>query len=126
MTDSTPHILSIDDEQVIIDLVKDYLNMMGYRVTGVNTPRAAMQVVENDPPNLIITDLQLPHSDGMELVSKLKKTLPDVPVILLTGVWFDEKTLEKTLSQHVSAYVAKTAPLQQLAAEVKKLLNRAI
>lgn len=123
MTDTKLHILSIDDEQVIVDLVKDYLSMSGYRVTGVNTPREALQVIETDPPDLIITDLQLPDSDGMVLIEKMKKSSPDVPIILLTGVWFDEQTIEATLSRHVSAYVAKTAPLQQLAETVKGLLK---
>jgi len=123
MTDSPYHILSIDDEQVILDMVRDYLGMMGYRVTSVNTSRKALEVVENDPPDLIISDLQLPDSDGLQLIDKIKTTLTNVPVILLTGVWFDEQTIEKTLSRHISAYVAKTAPLQQLADEVKLLLK---
>lgn len=121
---STPaHILSIDDEQVIIDLVKDYLSLFGYRVSGANTPREALQIAQEDPPQLVITDLQLPDTDGMELISSLREILPEVPVILLTGVWFDAKTVEENLSHHVSAYVAKTAPLQQLAGEVKRLLK---
>lgn len=123
MNSPTAHILSIDDEQVILDLVKDYLSISGYRITGVNSAREALQVVRSDPPQLIITDLQLPDSDGMELIASLRESLPDIPIILLTGVWFDAKTVEETLSQHVSAYVAKTAPLKQLAAEVKRLLG---
>jgi len=123
MTDAKPHILSIDDEPVIIDLVKDYLSIMGYRVTGVTTRREALAVVEQDPPNLIITDLQLPDADGLELIKRLKQALPEIPVILLTGVWFDEQTIEDNLSPQVSAYVAKTAPLQELAAAVENLLK---
>lgn len=123
MNPEPAHILSIDDEQVIIDLVKDYLEIYGYRVTGANTPREARQIAQDDPPQLVITDLQLPDTDGMELIDSIREILPDVPIILLTGVWFDAKTVEENLSHHVSAYVAKTAPLQQLAAEVKRLLK---
>lgn len=122
MSHPTPHILFVDDEQVIIDLVKEYLELHDYRITGVKTPHAALQVIRDDPPDLIIADLQLPDSDGLKLVAKFKKILPDVPVILLTGVWFDAETVDETLSGHISAYVSKTAPLQQLAAEVKRLL----
>lgn len=123
MTEPVHHILCIDDEQVILDLVKDYLGILGYRVTGASTPSEASQVVREDPPNLIITDLQLPDSDGLKVVGELRKVLPDVPVILLTGVWFDQKTIEKNLGRQISAYVSKTAPLEQLAAEVKRQLK---
>lgn len=117
------HILSIDDEDVIRELLGELLETHGFRFTGVGTPKEALNVARNDPPALIITDLQLEESDGLELVDKLAEIVPDAPVILLTGILFDTTTVDEKLSDKISAYVSKTAPLDSLLAEIKRLLK---
>lgn len=116
------HILSIDDEDIIRELLGELLEAHNFRFTGVGTPSAALRAVRDDPPDLIITDLQLEDSDGLELVDKLQEFVPDAPVILLTGILFDAKTVDEKLSGKISAYISKTAPLQSLLTEIKRLL----
>lgn len=117
------HILSIDDEAPILDLIERFLSSKGYRVTTAQTAAAARKVVEVDPPDLIITDLQLEDSDGLKLVEELKVLLPAVPVILLTGVLFDARAIEENIGKRVSGYLDKTAPLKQLLQEIHRLLG---
>ena len=119
------HILSIDDEDIIRQLLGELLDAHGYRFTGVATPREALRVARDDPPDLIITDLQLEESDGLELVDKFTEIVPGAPVILLTGILFDSKTVDEKLSGKVPAYISKTAPLSSLLSEIKRLLNKA-
>ena len=92
------HILSIDDEDIIRELLGELLDAHGYRFTGVATPHEALRVAREDPPDLIITDLQLEESDGLELVEKFTAIVPDAPVILLTGILFDAKTVQEKLT----------------------------
>jgi two-component system response regulator GlrR len=117
------HILIIDDETAILELLEEYLTAQGFRVTASSSAAAARKAAQADAPDLIITDLQLEDSDGLQLVEHLKASLPDIPVILLTGVLFDSKVVEERISKKVSAYVSKTSPLQQLLGEVQRLIG---
>ena len=62
------HILCIDDEAPILDLLKEYLSSQGYRVTTVSTAVEARRIVEADKPDLVISDLQLEETDGLHLI----------------------------------------------------------
>lgn len=117
------HILCIDDEAPILDLLKEYLSSQGFRVTPVSTAVEARRVVAGDKPDLIISDLQLEETDGLHLIEQLRSLIPDTPVILLTGVLFDAHVVEENLKWKVSAYVSKTAPLQVLLQEIRRLLG---
>lgn len=116
-------ILTIDDEDVILNLLDEYLSIEGYHVVRAKNPREAKQAVVDHPPDLILTDLQLEKSDGLILVTELRQKLPDVPVILLTGVWFDEQTVDEKLLGKINAYHNKSAPLNELGILVKRLLK---
>jgi len=116
------HILAIDDEAPILELLTEYLKVHGYRVSTATNAAAAMRVVEAEAPDLIISDLQLEDTDGLHLVEQLRVLLPSVPVILLTGVLFDTPVIEDNLKWKISAYVSKTAPLQTLLAEIRRLI----
>lgn len=115
------HILAIDDEAPILDLLREYLSAHGFRVTTVSTAVEARRVVEADAPDLIISDLQLEETDGLHLIEQLRALIPNKPVILLTGVLFDAPVIEENLKWKVSAYVSKTAPLNLLLSEIRRL-----
>jgi DNA-binding response OmpR family regulator len=118
------HILAIDDETPILELLTEYLKTHGYRVSTATHGAAAMRIVETEAPDLIISDLQLEDTDGLHLVEQLRVLLPNVPVILLTGVLFDAPVIEDNLKWKISAYVSKTAPLQTLLQEIRRLLGQ--
>ena len=117
------HILIVDDEVEIRDLLGLFLTGNGYRVTALETALEAQRCVQSDKPDLIISDLQLEDSDGLEMIDHLKATLPDTPVILLTGVLFDAQVFRDTLSKKVSAYLVKTSPLSRIHEEIKRLIG---
>jgi DNA-binding NtrC family response regulator len=118
------HILIVDDEANIRELLEEFLTQNGYRVTPVQSAVEARKTVRRDPPDLIISDLQLEDSDGLDMIEGLKSTLPDTPMMLLTGVLFDPKVVRETLSKKVSCYLEKTASLAQILSEVRRLLPR--
>lgn len=116
------HILIVDDEVEIRDLLGLFLTKAGYDVTALATPAEAIALVKKDPPDLIISDLQLEESDGLEMIDDLRATLPDTPVLLLTGVMFDPHVFRETLSKKVSSYLLKTTPLARVKQEIERLL----
>jgi DNA-binding response OmpR family regulator len=116
------HILIVDDEAQIRSLLTEFLTRTGFRVTPVASAMEAQAAVASDPPDLIITDLQLEDSDGLDMIERLRTALPNTPVILLTGVLFDPKVAREVLSKKVSCYLPKTSSLSQILAEVRRLL----
>lgn len=117
------HILAIDDEAPILELLQEYLHAQGYRVSTASTALAAKRLVAADAPHLIISDLQLEDTDGLHLIEELRVLLPATPVILLTGVLFDAHVVEHNLQVKISSYVSKTAPLQSLLQEIRRLIG---
>ena len=118
----TNHILTIDDEVQILEMLRLALTVSGYRVTGVSSAAQAMQVVLNDPPQLIMTDLQLEESDGFDVIEQVKAVAPHIPIILLTGVLFDPQVMRGPAGNKIAAYVEKTASLARILEEVKRHL----
>src|SRR5438046_6007724 len=81
-------ILVVDDDENIRELLRMHLSAAGYDVHVARDAISAGYLVLRSPPNLIITDVNMPHMDGFEFIAALKadKTLPDIPVIFLTSV----------------------------------------
>jgi DNA-binding NtrC family response regulator len=116
------HILIVDDEADIRAILQQFLGHAGYRVTAAPSVFEALRVLKADPPQLLISDLQLEDSDGFALIEELKAVMPDTPVILLTGVLFDPQVIQETFGGRISCYLPKTSPLTRILAEVKQLL----
>jgi CheY-like chemotaxis protein len=81
-------ILVVDDDEGIRDLLRLHLTSAGYEVEVAADAIVAGYRVLKSPPDLIITDVNMPHMDGFEFVAALKAdtTLPRIPVIFLTSV----------------------------------------
>ena len=81
-------ILVVDDDESMRDLLRLHLTAAGYEVQLAEDGIAAGYLVLRSPPDLIISDVNMPHLDGFEFIEALKadKTLPDIPVIFLTSV----------------------------------------
>ena len=82
-----PSILVVDDDESIRDLLRMHLSAAGYEVHVAEDAIAAGYLVLRSPPDLIISDINMPHMDGFEFIAALKadSTLPKIPVIFLTS-----------------------------------------
>jgi len=115
------HILVVDDEESIRELLSIYLVGASYSVTAVASLDAALDAVRQEPPDLIISDLQLEGADGLQTIARLRNAVPDTPVILLTGVLFDPKAVNEVLMSKVTCYLPKTCSLAQIMDTVRRL-----
>ena len=81
-------ILVVDDDDSIRELLRLHLSSAGYEVLVAADAIAAGYLVLKSPPDLIITDVNMPHMDGFEFVAALKSdpSVPSIPVIFLTSV----------------------------------------
>jgi CheY-like chemotaxis protein len=81
-------ILVVDDDESIRELLRLHLSAAGYQVQVAPDAIAAGYMVLRRAPDLIISDIRMPHMDGFEFVAALKadKSLPYIPVVFLTSV----------------------------------------
>jgi DNA-binding NtrC family response regulator len=117
------HILIVDDEAEIRDTLREFLRIKQYQVSAAASAAEAMRYLRRDPPQLIITDLQMEDTDGLVLIEEIKAAVPQVPILLLTGVVFDPEVIRETISKKVASYLDKTTPLDRIEAEIRRLLG---
>lgn len=81
-------ILVVDDDDSLRELLRMHLSSAGYEVTTAPDAIAAGYQVLRSPPDLILSDINMPHMDGFEFIAALKadKSLPPIPVIFLTSM----------------------------------------
>ena len=118
------HILVVDDEAPIRDLLSTFFRKRDYEVTTAATAEEAQKLAKEPSLKLVILDIALGEEDGLQLLAALKGNHPKLPVIILTGMGFDDELLQEALEKGASGYVSKTLPLEQLLMEVHRALKR--
>ncbi len=116
-------ILVVDDEA---DLTATYLRLLvrqGYRATAAGTRRAALDIIENEPVDLVISDLRLPDGDGLDVVRAAAAALRPAAAIVITG-FPSEATRRAALEAGAAAYFAKPFSAPKLLETVRELSTR--
>ncbi|WP_070120035.1 response regulator YycF [Bacillus marinisedimentorum] len=116
------HILVVDDEQPIADILQFNLEKEGFEVTCAYDGDEALQKVEEVKPDLILLDIMLPQKDGMEVCREIRKKY-EMPIIMLTA---KDSEIDKVLGLELGAddYVTKPFSARELIARVKANLRR--
>lgn len=119
------HILLVDDEDALVDLGKQMIESLGYRVSSRVNSLDALNLFKNQPNefDLVITDLIMPHMTGDELIRKIHQIRPDVPVILITG-FTDRMTQERADSLGVNQLAIKPVIMKDMARFIRQALGR--
>jgi len=115
-------ILVVDDEKHIIQLVKLYLTNEGYLVESAANGREALDKIRQTRPDLVVLDLMLPETSGLE-VTRLLRQESDIPIIMLTA---RDEAEDRVAGLELGAddYVTKPFNPRELAARVKAVLRR--
>jgi PAS domain S-box-containing protein len=117
-------ILYVDDEEVIVDMVRHTLEQIGYQVTAVTDPSLALEHFLKEPKrfDLVITDQIMPGMTGTELAKVLLSLRPDIPIVLTTG--FSESINAATArSIGIRAFVMKPLTRAELAETIRLVLE---
>ena len=81
----TSHILIIDDERNYLLVLQTLLEDTGYAVTAINDPETALAFLEESEVDVVITDMKMPKVSGREVLEKVKKNWPHIPVLIMTA-----------------------------------------
>ena len=117
------HVLVIDDELPIRRLLRSSLSERGYRVTAVATGDEGIDVAATDPPAIVILDLGLPDTDGLEVCRELRQW-SEVPILILSAR-YDEMEKVRALDLGADDYLTKPFGTQELLARIRVALRRA-
>lgn len=120
--DDRKKVLVVDDEAQIIRVLRHILNAHGYAVRAAEDGDAALEAFHEWQPDLILTDLQMPNMDGLELCRRIRKC-GDVPIVVLS-VRDDEKTIVKALDSGADDYVTKPFGTNELLARLRAAFRR--
>jgi DNA-binding response OmpR family regulator len=119
---SEPTILVVDDEPSIREVVSIYLGRAGYRVLVAADGQTALEILEHEPPDLVVLDLMLPEVDGLEITRRLRAEC-EIPIIMLTA---RREETDRILGLEMGAddYVVKPFSPRELVSRVKAVLRR--
>lgn len=84
-TPATPVVLVVDDERPIVDLLQDLLQDQGYEVRRAYDGMTALQIIEREQPDLVVTDVMMPRLDGLALFNEIRMRTTTLPVILMSA-----------------------------------------
>ena len=123
MNAQTPaHILAVDDDPAIRELLVDYLTEHGLRVTAVESGVEMQRVLQSQLVDLVLLDLRLGREDGMQLARSLREA-SQVPVIIVTGR-MDEADRVMGLELAADDYINKPFSSRELLARIRAVLRR--
>jgi DNA-binding response OmpR family regulator len=114
-------VLLADDDLAMRSLINDELQDEGYSVFQVADGHDALDCVDQYSPDLILTDLRMPHG-GLELVARFRARAPKTPIILITA-FGDATTEARAFEQGASAYFNKPVRMVEVKAAIHRLLN---
>jgi DNA-binding NtrC family response regulator len=113
----------IDDDVATLELMKFQLDAEGFDVTTAENGQAGITFVAETEFDIILTDLNLPDFDGIEMVRRCKEISPDTEIIMITGFGSTEKTIEATKAGAFH-YVEKPIEFEELLLLIEKAIDR--
>ncbi len=116
------NLLIVDDTDVDLMLMEGLLSAPGFTIVTAGDGFQALEKISEWSIDLILTDLQMPRMDGLELVREVRKKHPDIPVILTTGKG-SEDIAEEALLAGASTYIPKSKLSGMLESTVKEVLD---
>ena len=128
------HIVIVDDEAPICDLLSSIIESYGYSCTTYTEPLKALEAITENPPTLVCTDLSMPKLDGLSLFKAIRRNKVDVPVIFISA-FVDNEVLIEGIELGASGFLSKPFEDAQVISlinqtikkeETRKLLNRSL
>lgn len=120
---TTPHILVVDDDPTVSDVVRRYLEQDGCRVRLAADGATALAVAGAHPTDLVVLDLMLGNLNGLDVCRRLRRRRPDLPIVMLTALG-EENDRVLGLETGADDYVTKPFSPRELVLRIRSVLRR--
>ena len=116
------HVLVVDDDRTVREVVVDYLRAAGHRVSEAGDGAGALAAEREEPADLVVLDVMMPGIDGLEVCRRLRRA-SDVPIVLLTALGSEQ---DRVVGLEIGAddYVTKPFSPRELVLRVDSILRR--
>ncbi len=115
-------ILAIDDNKNAVNLIKTFFTDQGFGVTTAYNGREALDVMQASPPDLILLDVMMPHMDGYQFITTVRRT-SDIPIIMLTAKRNEEDVI-RGFELGADDYLTKPFRMRELLMRIRAVLRR--
>jgi len=122
MSSRKASVLVVDDDIRILRMMRRILELEGYRVLTASEGKTALDIFDDETPDLVLLDIMLPVMDGYTVCQRIRE-FSQVPIIMVTAKGGDEEKIEG-FDAGADDYVTKPFSSNELAARVKALLRR--
>ncbi len=125
MSEDTPkaRILMVDDEDEFLEASSQALERRGFEVRIARDGGSALMMIERQDFEAVVLDVKMPGIDGIEVFHQIKKTHPNLPVIILTGHGSISQAFE-TSREGIADYLAKPVDINVLANQIKQVIEQ--
>ena len=120
---NTARILVVDDEKVVLAGCEKILGEAGYQVKTTLSAKQALDILKEDPFDIVITDIKMPEISGMELLKTIKRDYPEITVIVITG-YSTVETAVDAMKLGAFDYLPKPFTSDQVVLVIKRALER--
>jgi len=116
------NILVVDDEAVLVESIKIGLQSRGYRVIAAYGAKEALDCLRHGGQriDMVITDYLMPEMSGIDLLIKIRKMAPDLPVVLMTA-YGETKLVVEAMKNKCDGFIEKPFTLDRLTAEIEDI-----
>ena len=122
MSSRKTSVLVVDDDTHILHMMRRILELEGYRVFAANSGEAALNIFDEDTPNLMLLDIIMPGMDGYTVCQRIRE-FSQVPIIMISARDTEEEKVEG-LDAGADDYVTKPFSAKELAARIRTVLRR--
>jgi len=116
-------ILVVDDDRDVVNILSQWLTLSGYRCFVANSGATALELMKDSQFDLVVSDIMMPGMSGVELLTRIKSSFPDVAVIMVTAL-DDRRTAIQTLEIGAYGYIIKPFKRNEILINVSNALER--
>ncbi|MEY2557665.1 MAG: two-component system, NtrC family, response regulator AtoC [Verrucomicrobiota bacterium] len=114
--------LLIDDDPAITKFLVTYLKQKGHTCEFLTEGFQTAAWLEHNKCDVVVVDLNMPKVDGISLISFIREMSQNLPIIVFTGVGYDEERMHAALRAGANGYVSKNLPIEQLYCVLSRVL----
>ncbi|MGH8094802.1 MAG: response regulator [Chthoniobacterales bacterium] len=114
--------LVIDDDPAITEFLSAYLKEKGHSCAALTDGSQTAAWLELYDCEVVVVDLNMPKIDGISLITYIRGIQPDLPIIVFTGIGYEEERMHAALRAGANGYVSKNLPIEQLYCVLARVL----
>ncbi len=122
LTRATAEFLIIDDDPAIAKFLVTYLKQKGHTCASLTEGFRTAAWLEHNQCDVVVVDLNMPKVDGISLITFIREMAANLPIIVFTGVGYDEQRMHAALRAGANGYVSKNLPIEQLYCVLSRVL----